>query len=91
MAPKEAMQSLVDVGAAKVVSPGSADCSDAGNTIAPNECPACHGGNVSGLVGAFWAPVDESGDMEGQWLDYQGSTELTGDRHCTDCNHEWEE
>lgn len=56
-----------------------------------NECPKCGSQEVSGLVGSFYAPIDRDGELEGQWSDYQSSTELTGEKMCRKCDHEWED
>lgn len=54
-------------------------------------CPECDSENVSGRYAAFWVPVGDTDEDEAQnFHDHQGSTELTEDRMCGDCDHEWD-
>ena len=38
---------------------------------------------------AFWVALDESGDMQGEWSDYQSATEMGPERICYECDHEF--
>lgn len=57
----------------------------------PIECPKCSSPNVAGEMGAFWVGLDSERHPQGQWNDYEGSTDLTGKLLCSDCEHEWSE
>lgn len=51
---------------------------------ATETCPKCGSEHVSGLVAAFWTSVS---DPERDW---QPNSEMGPDRHCGDCEHEWD-
>ena len=54
------------------------------------KCPVCDSVEVNGLVEAFWVPMTQDSDWEGQWCDYESSTEISGKRYCRQCEHEYE-
>jgi DNA-directed RNA polymerase subunit M/transcription elongation factor TFIIS len=54
-----------------------------------NVCPACDSTKVAGLMASFFVPL-KNGEPDGDWRDWQSDTELTPQRSCADCGHEWE-
>jgi hypothetical protein len=53
-------------------------------------CPKCKSEKLGGLMEAFWVPIDNEGEMLGQWSDYSSETEVGDKRICYDCGHEFE-
>ena len=53
------------------------------------KCPECGSEDVLGSIAAFWVGLDKNGEAVGDWNDWQGNTELSDERHCNDCGHEW--
>jgi hypothetical protein len=54
-------------------------------------CPKCGSGDVAGLVAAFWVSLNEDGEPEiPLHKSVESNTELTAQRQCTHCEHEWE-
>jgi hypothetical protein len=39
---------------------------------------------------SFWVPIDDEGQMLGQWCDYSSETEVGDKRLCYNCGHEFE-
>lgn len=54
-------------------------------------CPKCGSRKVSGLVGSFWASVDQQGALINQWSEHEGSTEVGPERCCQVCDFRWED
>ena len=52
-------------------------------------CPKCGSNRISGLVGSFWAEVDEEGNMIHDWQSHESSTEIGPERCCGKCAHEF--
>lgn len=53
-------------------------------------CPKCGCNRVLGEYASFLVPLDADGNQDGEWRDYESSTELTDKRMCPRCYHEWE-
>lgn len=53
-------------------------------------CPKCQSPNVSGLVAAFWTPLDEDGEANLSQLNVASESEVGPERLCQDCEHEFE-
>lgn len=58
--------------------------------LAANRCPNCGNTQVSGLMASFFVPLDQDGEPDGDWNDWNGESELTPTRTCHKCDHEWE-
>lgn len=56
----------------------------------PLQCPKCSSKEVAGLMQAFWVSLKEDGTPKEQWRDWESNTELTTDRECADCGHQWQ-
>lgn len=65
------------------------DCTDDANE---NMCPSCYSTDISGLYSSFWAPLDKQGaDAAVNFSDHESCTELTDQRLCAACGHEFED
>jgi len=53
-------------------------------------CPQCGSANIAGLVASFFALLDDSGQLLDDWRSLESETELTPQRNCADCGHDWE-
>lgn len=53
-------------------------------------CPECGSTNVAGLMEAFWTELEDDEPKQNWFLDARSCTELTMQRSCGDCGHEWE-
>lgn len=53
-------------------------------------CPKCSSFNVSGLMASFWVKLDDEGMVRDEWAAFQSETELTEERLCESCGHEWQ-
>lgn len=52
-------------------------------------CPFCGSKDLSGLMGAFWVTLDEDGEVESDWHDQEGSSQLGEERLCQKCEQEF--
>lgn len=52
-------------------------------------CPKCGSHDVAGLVASFWAVLNDNGDIKSEWRQLEAETELTPQRRCYVCDHEW--
>ncbi len=53
-------------------------------------CPSCGSTDLSGLMEAFWVPLGEDGEPDGEWVDWESSTEVGDKRLCGRCQTEFE-
>lgn len=56
----------------------------------PEQCPECGSTAISGLMAAFYVPLNPDGSPAGDWNDWSGETELGVGRMCSKCEYEWE-
>jgi len=54
------------------------------------KCPNCGSDQIGGLMAAFFVPIDQEGEMIGQWREYQSETAIGTVRLCYGCEHEWD-
>ncbi len=55
----------------------------------PEKCPKCGCVKLLGLMGSFWVELNLDGEPVKPWQDFSSETEVTENRMCTECDHEW--
>ncbi len=56
-----------------------------------DKCPKCDCTELSGMYHGFYAPLDKNGEDKAiNFGDHASSTELSTQRSCHDCGHEFD-
>ena len=53
-------------------------------------CPVCGSKKIGGLMSSFFVPLNSDGEPDGDWNDWSAESDLSAQRVCYGCEHEWE-